>query len=83
MLTPYTLDASKSRQWFTSLVAAVNNTPGNSKSYTFATLPVPVLGQMAVVTDSTTDVWGDVIAGTGGLTVGAFWNGTAWTVMAK
>jgi hypothetical protein len=34
------------------------------------------------VTDSTVNTWGAVVAGGGGFTVGAFFNGTNWTVAA-
>lgn len=47
----------------------------------FAALPgSPVLGMLAVVTDSTTAAWGATIAGTGALTVLGFFNGANWTV---
>jgi hypothetical protein len=50
----------------------------------FASLPAaPVAGMTAYVTDSTTAVWGAVIAGLGGNKVLAFYNGTNWTVAGK
>lgn len=51
---------------------------------TFANLPTtPVEGMMVPVTNSTTAVWGDVITGGGAIHVLAYYNGIAWTVMAK
>lgn len=51
---------------------------------TFANLPAsPVEGMMVAVTDSTTDVWGATITGGGALHVGAYFNGSSWTVYAK
>jgi hypothetical protein len=70
-------------QWFTGLRAAINSTPGNSVPVTFANLPQPVTGMIAVVTDSTVNTWGAVVAGGGANLVGAFYNGTNWTVCAK
>lgn len=57
-------------------------------NYTFNTLPTATASHglpyaLAVVTDSDTDVWGDVVAGGGGFTVLAFYNGADWTVAAK
>lgn len=50
----------------------------------FASLPVnPQLGALATVTDSDTDVWGDVIGGGGSHVVLGFFNGTNWTVAGK
>lgn len=83
VVTPYPAEESKRQHWFTTLVKALNNTPGNSRPVLFANLPVPVPGQMAVVTDSMVNTWGTTITGGGGMTVGAFYNGTVWTVMAK
>jgi hypothetical protein len=50
----------------------------------FAALPSAVgeLGALAIVTDSTTIVWGATIAGSGLHTVLAFSDGTNWTVAA-
>lgn len=51
---------------------------------TFADLPVATFyGQQAIILDSTTDVWGAVIAGGGALPVLGIWTGTNWTVMGK
>jgi hypothetical protein len=69
-------------QWLNALRAAVNGTPGNSTPTLFANLPTPVAGMIYVVTDSTVNTWGAVVAGGGGFTVGAFFNGTNWTVAA-
>lgn len=69
-------------QWLTQLRNAVNNTPGNSVPVAFADLPTPVAGMIFVVTDSMVNTWGSVVTGGGGFTVGAFFNGTNWTVMA-
>ena len=47
----------------------------------FNTLPAsPTLGMEAIVTDSNTNVMGDVIAGGGGFIVKAWFNNTNWTV---
>jgi hypothetical protein len=70
-------------QWLTGLRTAVNGTPGNTVPVLFAQLPQPVTGMMQVVTDSTVNTWGSIITGGGTNRVGAFWNGTHWTVMAK
>ncbi len=40
-------------------------------------------GTIAAVNDSTTDVWGDPVLGTGGLHILAYCNGTIYTVVAK
>ena len=69
-------------QWLTALRTALNMTPGNSTPVLFADLPMPVAGMVFVVTDSTVQTWGAPIAGGGGFTVGAFYNGTNWTVCA-
>jgi len=45
-----------------------------------ATPPSPRLGMRRVITDSTTAVWGGVIAGGGANVVQAWFNGTNWTV---
>lgn len=50
----------------------------------FAGLPAsPILGMMYTVTDSNTAVWGSAIAGLGGNSVLARWNGSNWTVVGK
>ena len=57
---------------------------GSMGSYTVATLPVGILGQMAIVTDGFAGLsWGNTITG-GGSTKYLVWcNGTAWTVIGK
>ena len=70
-------------QWFNGLRKGVNSTLGNAVPLQVAQLPQPVVGQLAIVTDSTVNTWGAVVAGGGAFTVGVFWNGTHWTVMAK
>ncbi len=53
-------------------------------SVLFADVPAtPLIGMIIVVTDSTTDVWGDTITGSGGLVVLGFYDGTNWTVIGK
>lgn len=54
-------------------------------AYAFAAIPASrqVLGGQVAVTDSTTAVWGAVIAGGGANTVLAWWNGANWTVTGK
>ncbi|PWT76943.1 MAG: hypothetical protein C5B60_03440 [Chloroflexi bacterium] len=48
---------------------------------TFAQLPSPAaVGSLACVSDSTVNIWGSVIAGGGGFTVLAFYDGSNWTV---
>lgn len=67
------------QQWLSNLRSKVN-TPIPT---TFANLPAnPAIGQLAMVSDSSTAVWGAAIAGGGATTVMGFWNGTAWTVLA-
>jgi|SRR6516165_4491016 hypothetical protein len=70
-------------QWLVGVLNAIKVTPGNSLPVTVATLPTPVAGMLIVVTDSTVNTWGSVITGGGAFTVGAFYNGTNWTVAAK
>jgi hypothetical protein len=48
-----------------------------------ATAAAGIAGAMAVVTDSTTNVWGATITGGGATKVLAFCNGAAWTVYGK
>lgn len=56
----------------------------NGDAITFSQLPEsPTVGNMAVITDSDTDVWGDSISGGGANTVLAFYNGSTWTVVGK
>ena len=51
-------------------------------SQAFAALPAsPVLGMVTVVNNSTTATWGATIAGGGGNTVLAWYNGVHWTVI--
>lgn len=51
---------------------------------TFSGLPAsPVTGMIAHVSDSNTGTWGATIAGGGGNTVLAFYNGINWTVIGK
>lgn len=92
MLTPFPKDTPPLEghllhyiwsQWLTGLRTAVNGTPGNSTPVKFADLPMPVAGMLFVVTDSTVNTWGSVVTGGGALTVGVFYNGSQWTVMAK
>jgi hypothetical protein len=70
-------------QWFTGLRAAVNQIPGVSVPVKFAALPIPVIGTIAVVTDSTVAALGAVVAGGGASTVLCWWNGSNWTVIGK
>ena len=68
-------------QWLSRLVEEVNPGPG----IPFAGLPVPprvVVGETALINDSTVNTWGAVIAGGGTFLVLGFWNGVDWTVMA-
>jgi hypothetical protein len=51
---------------------------------TFVNLPaIPVEGMLVGVTDSTTNVWGAVIAGGGTNHVLGYYDGTSWTVAGK
>lgn len=51
---------------------------------TFANLPNPPhTGMHATVTNSNTNTWGATIAGGGAFVVGAFYNGSVWTVESK
>jgi hypothetical protein len=53
-------------------------------SYTVATLPAGVLGTMALVTDGTAALaWGATVTGGGTTNYLVFYDGTAWTVVAK
>lgn len=50
----------------------------------FSTLrPMPNPGDVAVVEDATTNVWGETIAGNGIYTVLAWFNGVTWSVIGK
>lgn len=52
------------------------------KSYAFAGLPSPAsIGQLAIITNSTTAAWGTIIAGGGANRVLAWFNGSNWTVV--
>lgn len=53
------------------------------RPHTVATLPSGVEGMRVPVTDALSDDWGDIIIGGGAHHVLAYFNGTAWTVMAK
>lgn len=73
-----TSEFGKLRDSIKSLVSA------QPRSSTFANLSgSPSVGDRAIVTDSTTVVWGATIAGGGANTVFAWWNGAHWTVMGK
>ncbi len=55
-----------------------------STAILFANRPTPgIAGMIRAFTDSTTNVWGATITGSGGNTVLGFYNGTNWTVMGK
>lgn len=66
-------------------VWAAPSTPTPTPSaYDFASLPSsPITGQLAIVSDSNTGVWGDTIAGGGSNFVLAWYNGTGWTVVGN
>lgn len=56
----------------------------NNDAVVFADLPEsPVVGNIATISDSDTDVWGDSISGGGVNIVLAFYNGSEWTVIGK
>lgn len=70
-------------------IGSVNN-PGNSvlllKPQAFASLTAcssTLEGSLAAITDSTTNVWGATITGSGANHVQGYCNGTNWTVAAK
>lgn len=66
-------------QWLSRLREEVNIDP----PATFANLPIdPTVGQLATVSDSSTAVWGAVIAGGGANQVLGHFNGSVWTVAA-
>jgi hypothetical protein len=66
--------------WYSSLVKEVNG----PEPLVYASLPRdPRVGDFAIVSDSNTAVWGAVIAGLGVNQVLAWFNGVAWTVVAK
>ena len=55
-----------------------------SNAVTFANaITSPVEGTIQAFTDSSTAVWGETITGGGANHVLGYWNGTAWTVIAK
>jgi hypothetical protein len=71
-------------RWFTQAQALINQTTAALGPVAFADLPAaPVEGQLVVITNSTTAVWGAVIAAPGGNRVLGYFNGTNWTVAAK
>jgi hypothetical protein len=55
-----------------------------ASSYTVSTLPTPVKGKLAVITDGVANLpWGAVVVG-GQSTVYLVWyNGSAWTILGK
>ncbi len=65
----------------------LTNKPSQALGYDFLVSLLPCtsnrFGATAVVSDSSTAVWGAAIAGGGSNQVGAFCNGTAWTVASK
>ncbi len=70
------------KKWFDVLVGKVNQP---LTSQTFDSLPpAPQIGAFAVISDSTTETWGAVVAGGGGFTV-LVWFGASgtWTVYGK
>lgn len=78
--------AEQWRRYFTiehdtlsAVLSAIGSTSG-----VFTALPAtPTAGMLRTVTNSTTNVWGAVVAGGGAFTVLAYYNGTAWTVCGK
>ncbi len=48
---------------------------------TFATLPNPVPGLIAHISDSQTATWGDVVTGGGFNQILVWYNGTNWKVL--
>lgn len=66
-------------RWLSSLVVEVNG----ADPVTFAHLPsAPIVGQFAIVSDSTTNTWGAAVTvGGGGFQVLVWWNGTNFTVI--
>ena len=48
------------------------------KGYTVATLPAPVVGMTAYITDATTPTYNGALVGGGAITVPVFYNGIAW-----
>ena len=56
---------------------------GNT-SYTVSTLPTPVLGRVAMVTDGAASLaWGTTVTGGSTAKYLVWYNGTAWTVLGK
>lgn len=70
------------KQWLDELVGKVNQP---LTAQTFDTLPpAPQIGAFAVISDSTTEAWGAVVAGGGGFTVLAWFGANSvWTVYGK
>lgn len=65
----------------TLIMQAARSTP---ITVLFDNLPAnPYLGQPAAILDSTTAIWGAVIAGGGAFGVLGVWTGANWTVMGK
>lgn len=55
-----------------------------SPEVTVSALPgSPVAGDVANVSNSTTNTWGATVAGGGSFHVAVRWNGTVWTVTGK
>lgn len=74
------------QKWMSLLRALSNRLLNNGGGVAFSALPaasMSTMGQLMVVTDSMTTVWGAVITGGGTDTVLAFCNGSDWTVCAK
>jgi hypothetical protein len=60
--------------------------PGNpliTSKFTFATLPPPVEGMIATISDSTQNTWGTIASGGGTFAVAVYYDGTNWIVWAK
>lgn len=58
----------------------------NLKPLRFTDLPTGAAlptGALACINDSTANTWGSIVAGGGGFTVLAFFNGTNWTVAGR
>lgn len=67
----------------TSSILVKQGSPLVGTPFVFSALPVGIEGMLAVVSDSSVNTWGTVIAGGGANRVLAYYNGTAWTVAAK
>lgn len=58
--------------------------PIKTPSTIFSTLPgTPTTGMLMVITDSSVNTWGSVVAGGGSKVVLCFYNGSDWTVAGK